>query len=477
MILHPKYMLSVSSVALCVAAAPAFAQTAIDNIFDLMTSEGGTVAFDARNEAGGTVEWTGLRMAAPDDEMVITTDWLKIETDGNQSVLTMAPVAEIAISDRYDGPMATIQVTTEGLEYTIVQNGDEITHTYTAASVLATRLSGEILKSMNVNLSTVSGNHTEDFNDKYILNGVFSIGNMAVEYNATDDDFVMAADQVSEGFSVSYGFDAPGGDLREIESLSEIQFNMEMEAGASKGTNKMGEGREIMDISATTGPSSMSASMELGRASYDMSATDVAYNIQAMGMGLPPMDIAASELTMGMSGPVAMTDGMQDMRLLVAFRELAVSEGLWSMIDPQQTIPRDPANLIIDIDGAMRWLVEPVQGPGPGEMPVELDSLTINELTLQVGGAEVLASGAATFDNGGPMPFPMPIGEVDVAINGVFGLVDALGGLGLVPPEAAMMARGMVGALANPTGPDNFESKIEFKQGGQITANGQPLPF
>lgn len=105
--------------------------------------------------------------------------------------------------------------------------------------------------------------------------------------------------------------------------------------------------------------------------------------------------------------------------------------------------------------------------------PVELDSLKINQVRLAVAGAELSGTGDLTFDNAAPVP--MPLGAIDLSLNGAKGLMDKLVTMGLVPQDQAMFAQMMLGVYAVPSGDDAVTSKIEFKEGGQILANGQRI--
>ncbi len=47
--------------------------------------------------------------------------------------------------------------------------------------------------------------------------------------------------------------------------------------------------------------------------------------------------------------------------------------------------------------------------------------------------------------------------------------------MGLLPPERAAFARGMLGFVARPTGTDAYATEIELGADGSVTANGMPL--
>ena len=131
--------------------------------------------------------------------------------------------------------------------------------------------------------------------------------------------------------------------------------------------------------------------------------------------------------------------------------------------------------LVIDLAAQMQWLVEPPKAATAGGMPVDVSRVDVNNITLQVAGAEILANGGADVIMSGPIP--AGDGALTVTLNGVFDLAQKLSSLGLLQPEMVMGARGMIGAFATPTGPDNFRSEIVFSPNGMISANGIPLPI
>ena len=66
--------------------------------------------------------------------------------------------------------------------------------------------------------------------------------------------------------------------------------------------------------------------------------------------------------------------------------------------------------------------------------PVELHSLTLNDITVSAAGAEITGTGDFTFDNDNLETFggmPAPTGAIDMNIVGVNGLMDRLIKMGL----------------------------------------------
>jgi hypothetical protein len=113
------------------------------------------------------------------------------------------------------------------------------------------------------------------------------------------------------------------------------------------------------------------------------------------------------------------------------------------------------------------------------DFPGELKALTLNDLTLEVAGAELVGSGDFTFDNSDKESFdgmPRPEGALDLRLLGGNKLLDSLIQMGIVPEAEAMGARMMMGVFAVP-GPseDELLSRIEVNEEGHVLANGQRI--
>ena len=106
--------------------------------------------------------------------------------------------------------------------------------------------------------------------------------------------------------------------------------------------------------------------------------------------------------------------------------------------------------------------------------PGQLNAVNINEIKLNIAGAELTGDGDFAFNNDGMMP--VPSGVMNMMLTGGNGLLDTLVGMGLVPEEQAMGARMMMGLFTRPgDGDDTLVSTIEVNEDGSILANGQRI--
>jgi hypothetical protein len=196
----------------------------------------------------------------------------------------------------------------------------------------------------------------------------------------------------------------------------------------------------------------------------------------------PSVKAQYDELAFGFEVPLAASGQPSDFSANAALRGLTVGESIWAMVDPGQTIPRDPATVAVAVSGKAMVLVDLLDVEtlanidnmdGPPMLPLSVD---IDELQVSVGGAELTGDGSAAFNFDNPVMLdgvPLPVGAVNLKLTGAFGLIDKIAGLGLMPPEISLGARGIIGAFATPLGDDAFETTLEVTEDGAIMANGQ----
>jgi hypothetical protein len=224
------------------------------------------------------------------------------------------------------------------------------------------------------------------------------------------------------------------------------------------------------------------ASNEGGGLSTSFSETALAYRLTATGSStylagaeIPvPIEFSVENAEIAFSFPLAPGGDSQPVAMRLAYQDLVLGPGIWTMADPAESFPRDPLSVIVDISGSVRVLENLLAADmEAGPPPVELQQMTVNELRISAAGATLTGTGSAEF---APGPVPMPVGSVDLQLSGGLALLDTLQGTGIVPIEQLAMVRGMLGAFARPGAtPDTLESTIEFTEGGGITANGVPL--
>ena len=273
--------------------------------------------------------------------------------------------------------------------------------------------------------------------------------------------------------------------------------NMSAALGAGfliDGDYVFGPGSSVFDIkdedgTATSGTSSSSGGklaiqMDESGLNYSGATNDV--NIEAIVPQLPfPVSMGMKEMAFGLAMPLTKGDAPQDFGLNLKLADFTLSDVLWALFDPAGKLPRDPANMALDLAGKASVLVDfmdPAQMAkieDGGAEPVQLNALTLNGLLLSLAGAELTGQGAVVFDNDDKTVYegmPKPVGDVAFKLTGANTLIETLVDMGLIGPEQMMMARMGLGAVAVPgEGEDVLKSEIEFTEDGGLIANGNRL--
>jgi hypothetical protein len=205
-------------------------------------------------------------------------------------------------------------------------------------------------------------------------------------------------------------------------------------------------------------------------------ATDIIYNVSAMGM--PPMKVTLDSSVTTFAVPLDNVDDVKQAAIKMGMTGLELDPMIWAMFDPQGLLPKDKANLDIDISAGVKWL-EKMAAFDPMKMasglPVQFEDVKINALNLNAMGADLKTDGAFSVDTSS-FP-PAASGTANVSIKGVNDLMGKLTAAGLLPGQNAMMAKGMMGVFFKQGGEgvDHLTSQIMIAPNGSITANGIPL--
>ena len=242
--------------------------------------------------------------------------------------------------------------------------------------------------------------------------------------------------------------------------------------------NIAGDGPDgSFEMAAAVASGALDFTMDQNGLSYGGTSTDMTMTVGGTAIPLPPMTFKLAEQGGRLSIPVIPSDEEQSFAMRLSMIGLELDQMLWGMVDPVGQIPRDPATLIIDVDGDL-VLTEDIFDPEVAEnmtgAPGQLNAVNINEIKLNIAGAELTGDGDFAFNNDGMMP--VPSGVMNMMLTGGNGLLDTLVGMGLVPEEQAMGARMMMGLFTRPgDGDDTLVSTIEVNEDGSILANGQRI--
>ncbi|SDK48265.1 DUF2125 domain-containing protein [Paracoccus chinensis] len=270
-----------------------------------------------------------------------------------------------------------------------------------------------------------------------------------------------------------------------------------------------------LDVTVAVGPEGLKYQGGLDSTSTEMTVSD-----------LPaPVGYTVTEASFDMQFPVMQATEAQPFKFAYSIGGLTLADSVWNMFDSARVLPRDPASLDIDLTGLVRVTMDlfdpalmeaaeeaeaageahahddapaaegdsaaPVTAPSAGtdaapaedsaELPAETPNpfepvqLSINKLALAAAGASLDASGELSVPEGGNPE--QPVGQVQARFEGVNGLLDRLVQMGAISQDEVAGYRMMLALFARPApeGGDALVGQFEFREGGQIFANGQQV--
>lgn len=220
----------------------------------------------------------------------------------------------------------------------------------------------------------------------------------------------------------------------------------------------------------------MAMSMDKDGLGYEGKAQDITAQITSDDLPFP-VSYTVAENSFSLKMPVIASEEEQPFALTYGLTALTLNKQIWQAIDPQSTLPHDPASLSIDLQGMavmLKDFLAPDFADGESDEPPMLPrQLTINALSLDAIGATADITGNLTF---GDDP-SQPIGKIEGSFTGINGLLDNAVAMGIAPEQQMMGIRMMMAMFARPAenDPDKLTTQLEFREGGSIFANGQQV--
>jgi len=481
-------------------ATPALADLSAQDVWNswkaIASESGQEITIDEETLNGGVLTLRGITstMTFPDGSAVGSLDELTLSEQGDGTV-------SIGVTPEYpfrmtatgsDDEVVNMAFVLRQTGLSFVASGDPATISYAFAApsveveMTEFEADGESVElTFSMALDSASGTYEVSGGPLRSIDSALTANAMAMKIVVKDPseeiDFglTLAIENVS---STSTGTMSPFAGTQDLGTLLRDGL-------ASEGTVTTGPTTYSADWKQPDGAFKFEGESATGNFDYTLDADgirygggneDVSMTLQVLSMPFPPfsLDIARSGGEFRM--PLIETEAAKDLGLKMNLEGLTLSESAWAMFDPSSGLPRDPANLTIDISGKGKWNID-ITNPeamadaeNQASMPGQLEAIDINSLVLSLMGAELTGSGNFVFNNEG-VP-PMPIGLVDLRLMGGNTLIDKLVEIGLVPEDQAMGVRMMLGLFARPgDGEDTLVSTIEVKEDGSVLANGQRI--
>ncbi len=486
--------------AMALIASPALADLSPDEVWSdwqsLIESYGASVSIGSEETSSGNLTVTGVEITSDMPEAgtsigvaigeIVFTD----NGDGSVGVsMSDAIPMIIGVSDD-EGAEGQVTMTLRQPDASLTVSGsrDDLRYlfNYPVLAITDLAMSGPEIPAdlplvFNMSLTNMAG--TLDFaaGDPRTYNNTSSISALTLDMSFADPDSgngsgeismsMLDLNQITRGTITPIG---PSGTITEMigsgfEQASSgtygpLTYNVRFEG--PDGSFEMAAAAEGGSIETEFGPNGVD---------YGGTTENLTITVGGSQLPLPPVTARMAESSGRFQMPLVPSEETQNFALQLGLIDLEVDDVVWSLFDPTGALPRDPATLVIDLEGSGK-LTQDISDPaamqnGP---PGELEAVSVNALRLKVAGAELTGDGAFEFDN--TMGIPMPVGVANLMLTGGNGLLDKLVMMGLLPQDQAMGARMMLGLFARPgEGEDSLVSTIEMKEDGSVLANGQRI--
>ncbi len=501
-----KRVTAVSAMALLAMTGTAWADVTPQQVWDdfetYLTDFGYTVT---ANEAmsGDTLTVSDVVFSAPMPEeggaFEIQMDSVGFTDRGDGTVSVQFPETMPIVINVNDGEEVEIVLdyTHQALEMIVSGDADVLVYDYTADQ-LGMKLGsltvdgenmGDNLVRFNLTAGPVEGRSEVAYGDLKTITQAVSMGDIAYDFAADDPDSTEGGSMTGKLLGLVMNAQStvpPDMDFTDMVAAIAAGFG---------GTGSLRHSGGEVEFSVTEGAGDTNGKMTSTGGLLEVGFTEDAlvYNLGGTGQTIflagpeipLPINASIAETAFNIMIPLQASEAPQDAAIGMRLAGFEMADMLWSIFDPGQVLPRDPATVAIDMTAKVTPFVslldpEQMAKVESGEMmPGELNAVTLTDLVVEAAGGKITGSGDFVFDNSDLESFdgmPRPEGKLDLQVSGHNGLIDRLIEMGLLAEEDAMGARMMLSMFTVPgDAEDTASSTIEINSEGHILANGQRI--
>ncbi|MDO5605085.1 MAG: DUF2125 domain-containing protein [Paracoccus sp. (in: a-proteobacteria)] len=494
-----------TAIGLILAASPALAELTPKSVWDQMSeyyARGDlTVETASIEEAGDTLSVRGLVLTQTSPTGGLRLDMgdvvLNATGDGNVRVDmpdTMTGKITLKDVDQSDPSDATIDMTISAPGETLIVREDGAGRVYEYVfpmiEVVLDRLEtsdGDVLERPAViTLTDMRGSDRTEGTAPMQLAQAGTIAGAELAVNIDQPELKVGGTMTAGAMAFSFDSLIPEqGNLGE-QIAEAIKAGLTMQGGGTIASFDMNISFSGVDDYGTESGGTITSNSRDMKVGLAMSADGITYGgssgagtVEAM---IPDLPVAVSygveSTEFSLTFPLVASPDDQDAKLLYALNGLTLSDSVWSLFDPSGALPRDPASVMIDVAAKARLdvdILDPTALENATEAPGDISSVSIRKVALSLMGASADVNGEISVPAGGSIE--EPVGTINGRFEGVNTLLDKLVAAGLVPQDQVMGIRMMLMmfAKADPANPDLLTTELEFREGGQIFANGQQV--
>ena len=177
--------------------------------------------------------------------------------------------------------------------------------------------------------------------------------------------------------------------------------------------------------------------------------------------------------------PLLASNEPQRGRYQIGIDGLTLDDATWNLLDPERVLPRDAAEMNIDLGASVTLYIELLDFLNlesaftRGDLPVVVTDITVDAFSFEGAGARVSSTGTFSVDYSEFPDDPIPSGNAAVTIDGAHTLLDNLIALGVLQPDDAFAARISLGMFTRDDGNGTLTSNLEINGVDDIRVNGE----
>lgn len=177
--------------------------------------------------------------------------------------------------------------------------------------------------------------------------------------------------------------------------------------------------------------------------------------------------------------PLLASNEPQRARYQIGLDGLTLDDATWNLFDPERVLPRDAAEMNIDLGASVTWYIELLDFLNlesaftRGDLPFEVTDITVDAFSFEGAGARLASTGAFSVDYSEFPNDPIPSGNAAVTIEGAHELLDNLIALGVMQADDAFAARISLGMFTRDDGNGTLTSNVEINGVDDIRMNGE----
>lgn len=395
-------------------------------------------------------------------------------------------------------------------DITVSEDGDAVLYAYLIprTDFIVTGIEMQdgstVSQPLRMTIENLEGHDRVDSTDATGLVQALNATSIAIDFKIDDEDaqgtgnFLLTGMTADSKVSSTAGFGADvdmakmlqdGFSLASDIAFSKISGAIDMQTVDDEGQ------RQPVRINMDSRDIKIGVGMDKTRLSYAVSSGPGKADFTVPDVPVPVgYELAAASLKVEL--PVSAGSDPQPFSFHYLLDQVVLKDQVWAIFDPNMALPRDPAQLDIDVSGNVvmerdlfdsehMHRAEALEDPDLtdeqreaiiDEMspPFTMADLSLNTVALALMGASAQFQGKLTTPDGDASE---PVGAITGRFQGIQALTQKLQASGLIPAEQAAMLPMMLGMFAkpDPQAADTMTTEIEFREGGQVFANGQQV--